>query len=205
MLAPWKKTYEKLRQYIKKQRHHFANKGPLSQSYSLSSHVRLWELDHKEDWASKNWCFWTVVLEKTLASPLDSKEIQSVHSKGNQSWVFIGRTDAEAETPIFWPPHVKSWLFGKDWCWQRLGAEGEGDDRRWDGWMASAAQWTWVWVNSRSWWWRGRPGVLRFMRSQRVRHCWATELNWSLRCKTLNLPADRSSAAEVTKLHPLPE
>ena len=142
-----------------------------------SRHVWLWELDYEESWAPKNWCFWTVVLEKTLESPLDCKEIQSVHSKGNQSWVFIGRTDAEAETPIFWPPHVKSWLFGKDWCWQRLGAEGEGDDRRWDGWMASAAQWTWVWVNSRSWWWRGRPGMLRFMGPQRVGHDWVTERN----------------------------
>ena len=102
MLVPWKKSYDQPRQHIKKQRHYFASKGPFSQSYGFSnSHVWMWELDYKESWAPKNWCFWTVVLEKTLESPLDCKEIQPVHSKGNQSWVFIGRTDAEAETPIF--------------------------------------------------------------------------------------------------------
>ena len=111
-----------------------------------------------------------------LWCPLDCKEIQPVHPKGNQSWVFTGRTDVQAETPILWPPHVKSWLIGKDWCWEGLGAEGEGDDRGWDGWMASLTPWTWVWVNSGSWWWTGRPGMLRFMGSQRVRHDWATEL-----------------------------
>ena len=101
------------RQHIKKQRHYLANKGPSSQSYGFSSgHVWMWDLDYKESWVPKNWCFWTVVLEKTLESPLDSKEIQPVHSKGNQSWIFIGRTDAE--TPILWPPDVKNWLIGKD-------------------------------------------------------------------------------------------
>ena len=109
-------------QSIKNQRHHFANKGPSSQSYGFSSsHVWMWELDYKESWASKNWCFWTVVLEKTLESPLDCKEIQPVNPKGDQSWIFIGRTDAEAETPILWLPDAKSWLTwkdpdaGKDW------------------------------------------------------------------------------------------
>ena len=98
-----------------KQRHYFANKGPSSQSYGFSSnHVRMWELDYKEGWAPRNWCFWTVVLEKTLESPLDSKESQPVHPKGNQSWIFMGRTEAEAETPILWPPDAKSWLIGKD-------------------------------------------------------------------------------------------
>ena len=97
------------------QRHYFANKGPSSQSYGFScSHVWMWELDHKESWAPKNWCFWTVMLEKTLESPLDCKEIQPVHPKGDQSWVFIGRTDVEAETPILWPPIAKNWLIGKD-------------------------------------------------------------------------------------------
>ena len=110
---------------------------------------------------------------------LDCKEIQPAHSKGDQFWVFIGRTDVEAETPIFWPPDVKGWLIGKDWCWERLRAGEEGDDRGWDGWIASPTQWTWVWVNSRNWWWMGRPGVLQFMWSQRVRHDWATELNWT--------------------------
>ena len=104
MLAPWKKSYDQPRQHIKKQRHYFANKGPSSQSYGFSSsHVWMWELDHKESWAPKNWCFWTVVLENTLESPLDGKEIQPVHPKGNQSWIFIGRTDVEAETLILWP------------------------------------------------------------------------------------------------------
>ena len=103
MLAPWKKSYDRPRQCIKKQRQHFADKGPYSQSYGVcSSHLWLWELDHKEGWALKNWCFQTVVLEKTLASPLDSKKIKTVNPKGNQPWKFIGETDAEAETPILW-------------------------------------------------------------------------------------------------------
>ena len=103
------------RQHIKKQRHYFANKGPSSQSYGFSSsHVWMWELDYKESWAPKNWCFWDVVLEKTLESPLDCKEIQPVHAKGNQSCIFTGRTDAEADSPILWPPDAKNGLVGKD-------------------------------------------------------------------------------------------
>ena len=103
-----------------------------------------------------------------------------IQHPGDQSWVFIGRTDVEVETLILWPPHVKSWLIGKDPDAGRdWGAGGEGDDRGWDGWMASPTRWAWVWVNSGSWWWTGRPGVLRFMGSQRVRHDWATELNWT--------------------------
>ena len=119
---PWKESYDQPRQHIKKQRHHFVNKGPSSQGYGFSSgHVWTWELDYKESWAPKNWSFWTVVLEKTLESPMDCKEIQLVHPKGDQSSVFIGRTDFEAETPILWPPYTKSWLIwkdpdaGKDW------------------------------------------------------------------------------------------
>ena len=114
MLAPWKKSYDQPRQYIKKQRHHFADTGLSNQNYVFLSHVRMWELDHKEGWALKNWGFQTVVLEKTLESPLDCKEIQPVDPIGNQSWIFIGRTDAKAETPILWPPYAKSWLTGKD-------------------------------------------------------------------------------------------
>ena len=114
MLIPWKESYDQLREHIKKQRHYFANKGLSSQGYGFSScHVWMWELDCEESWALKNWCFWTVVLEKTLESPLGCKEIQQVHPIGNQSWVFIGRTDAEAETPVLWPPDGKSWLIGK--------------------------------------------------------------------------------------------
>ena len=139
----------------------------------------MWELGYKESWALKNWCFWTVVLEKTLESPLDCKEIQPVHPEGDKSWVFIGRTDVEAETPIPWPPHAKSWLIGKDLMLGAIGSRGEGDDRGWDGWMASPTRWTWVWVNSEFWWWTGRPSVLWFMGLQRVGHDWATELNGS--------------------------
>jgi len=118
-------------------------------------------------------------LEKTLESPLNCKEIQPVHHKGEQSWVFIGRTDVEAETPIFWPSDVKSWLtvMWRPWCCKRLRTGGEGDDRGLDGWMASLTQWPLVWVNSGSWWWTGRPGMLWFMGSQRIRHDWVTELN----------------------------
>ena len=114
-LAPWKKSFDQHRQHIKKQRHYFAKEGPSSQSYGFSSgHVWMWELNHKEGWALKNWCFRTVVLEKTLESPLDCKEIKLVNPKGNQSWIFIGKTDAEAETSILWPPDRKNWLTGKD-------------------------------------------------------------------------------------------
>ena len=121
-------SYNQPRQYIKKQRHYFANKGPPSQSYGFSSsHVWMWELDYKERWTPKNWCFWTVALEKTLDSPLDSKEIQPVHPKGNQSWLFIWRTDVEAEIPVVWPPDGKNWLIwknpddGKDWRQEEKG------------------------------------------------------------------------------------
>ena len=111
----WNKSYDKLRKHIKKQRGYFADNGLSSQSYGFSrSHVWMWELDHNENWAPKNWCFWTVVLEKTLESPLDCKEIQPVHPKGNQSWIVIGNTDIEAEAPLLWPPDVKNWLIRKD-------------------------------------------------------------------------------------------
>ena len=129
---PWKESYHQPRQHIKKQRHYFDNKGLSSRGYGFSSsHVWMWELAYKESWALKNWCFWAVVLEKTLESPLDCKEIPPVHPKGNQSWVFIGRTDVEAETPILWPPDAKSWLIwkdpdaGKDW---RKGEKGMTED-----------------------------------------------------------------------------
>ena len=118
-----------------------------------------------------NWCFWTMVLEKTLESPLDCKEIQPVHPKRNQSWIFIGRTDGKAETPVFWPPDVKNWLIGKDsdagkdWRWKEKGMA-EDEKVGWHHWLVS-------------WWWTGRPGVLQSMGSQRVGHGWVTELNWS--------------------------
>ena len=138
----------------------------------------MWELDCEERWAPENWCFWTVVLEKTLESPLDCKEIQPVHSKGDQSWVFIRRTDAKAETPNTLATSCKELTHWKrPWCWEGLGVGGEGDDRGWDGWMASLSRCTWVSVNSGSWWWTGRPGMLQFMGSQRVGHDWETKLN----------------------------
>ena len=114
MLAFWKKSYEQPRQHIKKQRHYFTDKGPSSQNYGFSSsHLWMWELDHKEGWMPKNWCFCAVVLEKTLENPLDCKEIKLVNPKGNQSWKFIGRTEVEAEALILWPPDAKNWLIGK--------------------------------------------------------------------------------------------
>ena len=114
MLAPWKKTYDKPRQHIKKQRHYFVEKSLYSQSYGFSSsHVWMWGLHHKESWALNNWCFWTVVLEKTLESSLDCK-IKPVNPKGNQSWILFGRTDAEAEATILWPPDAKNWPLRKD-------------------------------------------------------------------------------------------
>ena len=147
----------------------------------------MWGLDYKESWALKNWCFLTVVLEKTrLESPLDCKEIQPVHPKGDQSWLFIGRINAEAETLNTLATWCKELTHVKrPWCWERLRAGGEGDNRGWDGWMASSTRWTWVWVDSGSWWWTGRPGVLRFLGLQRVGHDWATELNFIRAYKTL--------------------
>ena len=172
MLAPWKKSYDKPRQRIKKQRQYIANKGPYSQSYGFSSsHRWMWELDNKIGWVLKNWCLQTVVLEKTLESPLDFKEIKLVNSKINQHWILIGRADAEAEAPILWPPDAKSWLNGKDptqWlrslCWEGVKVGGEGDNRRWNGWMASLTKRTWVWANSRRWWRTGKPVMLQSMR-----------------------------------------
>ena len=127
---------------ILEQRHYFADKGPSGQSYGFSSsHVWMWQSDHKESWALKNWCFWTLVLEKTLQSPLDCKQIQSVHHpKGNQSWIFIGRTDVEAETPVLWPPDVKNWLIGKnpdagkDWRHKEKGTT-ENEMVGWHHWL----------------------------------------------------------------------
>ena len=157
MLAPWKKNYNQSRQHIKKQRHYFADKGPSSQSYGFSSsRVWMWELDHRQSWAPKNWCFWTVVLEKTLESPLDCKEIKPVSPKGKST------------LNIHWKDWCWSWssntlatLGGKlshwkrPWCWERLKAGGEEYDGGWDGLMASLTQWTCVWVNPRIWWWTG--------------------------------------------------
>ena len=149
MLAPWKESWDKLRQQIKQQRFYFANKDPSSQGYGFcSGHVWMGELDYKESWVLKNWCFWTVVLEKTLESPLGSKEIQPVHPKGDQSWVCIGRTDVEAETPILCPPDAKSWLIWKDLdAWKDWGQEEKGtaEDEMagWHHWLNGCeSEWT---------------------------------------------------------------
>ena len=166
----WKKSYGKPKQHIKKQSHYFANKGLSSQSYGFSSsHVWMWELDYRESWVPKNWCFWTVVLEKTLESLLDCKEIKPVHPKGNQSWIFTGRTDAKVEATIVWLPDVMSQLIrkdpdaGQDW---RQEEKGTTEDKM-VGWHH--------WLNGHVWasfgrWRTGKPGMLQSMGLQRVRH-----------------------------------
>ena len=132
MFAPWKKSYDKSRQHIKNQRHHSVYKDLYSQSYGLSSsHVQMWEMDHKEGWAPKNWCFWIVVLEKTLESLLGCKEIKPVHPKGNQPWMFIGMTVAEVEAPILWLHNYDDMTHWKrPWCWERLKVGGEAGDKK---------------------------------------------------------------------------
>ena len=169
------------RQHIEKETHYFADKGPYSQSYGFySSHIWMWELDYKESWVLKNWCFWTVVLEKTLESPLDCKAIQPVHPKGNQSWIFIGRTDDKAKTPILWPTDTKSWLIwkdpgaGKDWRWEEKGTA-EDEMAGWHHWLHGCES-GWTPGDGDG---HGRPSMLRFMGSQ----IWTwlsdwTELNW---------------------------
>ena len=147
-----------------------------------SSHVWMWELNYKESWAPKNWCFWIVVLGKTLESPLDCKEIQPVNPQGNQSWIFTGRTDTKVEIPILWLRDVKNWLIGKDLdagkVW-RQEEKGMTEDEM-AGWhLTSLTWWTWVWISSKSWWWTGEPGVLHSMGSPRAGHDWAAELNWT--------------------------
>ena len=177
--TPWKKSYEQPRQRIKKQRHYFANKVPSSQSYGFSSsHVWMWELHHEESWSPKNWCFWTVALEKTLENPLDCKVIQPVNPKGNQSWYSLEELMLKLKLQYFgtWCKELTHWK--RPWYWERLKAGREGDDRGWNGWMASPTWWTWVWASSGSWWWTGKPCMLQSRGSQRVRHDWATELKW---------------------------
>ena len=182
MLTPLKESYEQPRQHIQKQRHYFVNRGPSNQGYGFSSgHVWMWELNYKESWALKNWCFWTVVLERTLESPLTARRSNQSILKEISPGCSLEGLMLKLELPILWPPDAKSWLIWNEstWCWERLRAGGEGDNRGWDGWMASLTRWTWVWVDSGNWWWTGRPAVLQFMGSQRVRHNWATELNWT--------------------------
>ena len=140
------------------------------------------KLDYKESWAQKNWCFWTVVLEKTLKSPLDHKEIQPVHSKGDHSSVSLEGLMLKLKLQYFGHWCEELTHLKRPWCWERLNAGGEGNDRGWDGWTISPTQLTWVWVDSGSWWWTGRPGMLQSMGSQRVRHNWSrsSRLNWRM-------------------------
>ena len=176
VLPPWKKSYHQPTQHNKSRDITLVTKVHLVKANGFSSsHVYMWELEYKESWAPKNWYFSVVVLEKTLESPLDCKEIQSVHPKGNQSWIFIGRTDAESETPILWPPDAKrkTLMLGKIEGGRRRGRKRM---RQLDG--PSPAQWTWVWASYGIWWRTGKPGVLRSMRSQRVGR--TEPLNWVL-------------------------
>ena len=183
MLAPWKKGYDQPRQHIKKQRHYFASKGPSSQTYGFSgSHVWIWELDYKESWVLKDWCFWSVVLKKTLESPLDCKEIQSVNQSVSQSVLNIHWKDWcwswNSNTLDTWCKEMTH--LRRPWCWGRMKSGGEGDDRGWNGWMAWPTRWTWVWVGSGSWWWTGKPGMLQSMGVTKSR-TWLsdwTELIW---------------------------
>ena len=178
MLAPWKNSSDKPRQPLKKQRHYFVNKSPSSQSYGFSSsHVWTWQLNYQESWEPKNWCFWSVVLEKTLESPLDCKEIQPVHPKGDQSWVFIGKTEVEVATPILWPPDGKSWLIwknpdvGKDWRQEEKGTT-EDEMVGWHHWLNGDDFGRWL-----NWWWTGKSGMLQSMGHKELD---TTEwLNWS--------------------------
>ena len=175
--TPWKKIHDQPRQHIKNQRHYFVNKRPSSQSCGFSSsQVWMWELDCKESWSPKNWYFWTVVMEKTLVSPLDCQDIQAVYPEGNQSWIFIGRTDAEAETEITsgtWYEELTLWK--KPWCWERLKARGKGAaEDEMVGWHHR--------LNGHEFeqapgvgGWTGKPGILQSMGSQRVGHQWMTE------------------------------
>ena len=172
-ITPWKKSNDQHRQYIQKQRRYFADLGPASQGYGFScGHVWMWELYCDEGWAPKNWCFWTVVLEMTLESPLDCKEILPVHSEGDQPWDFFGRNGAEAETPVLWPPHAKSWLIGKDsdagrdWGQEEKGTT-EDEMAGWHHWLnGRESKWTLGGLACCDSWGR------------RVGHDWATELNW---------------------------
>ena len=179
MLAPWKKIYDQTKQHIKKQRHYFAYKDPSSQSYGFSSsHVWMWDLDYKESEHGRIdvfelWC-WRRLLRVPLTLRRSSQSIlEDIRPKYSLDGLMLRLKLQYFGTWCDELAHLKS-----PWCWEILKARGEGNDRGWDGWVASLVQWTWVWVNSRSWWWMGKPGVLQSMGSPRVRQDWATELNW---------------------------
>ena len=181
MLAPWKKSYDQPRQHIKKQRHYFAHKGSSSQSYGFSSsHVWMWELDYKESWAPKNWFFWIVVCwRRLLRVPWTARRSnKSMLKEISLEYSLEGlMLKLKLQYLTTWCKELTPWK--RPWCWERLKVGGEDDNRGWDGWMASPTQWAWVWVNSGSWWWTGKPGVLQSMGLQTAGHEWATELNWT--------------------------
>ena len=202
MLAPWKKSYDKPRQHTKKQRYHFADNGLYSQSYGFSSsHVWMWELDYKESWAFELWC-WRRLLRVPWTARRSNQSIlkeisQNIHW---EDWYWSWNSNTLAT----WFEELTHWK--TPWCWERLKAGGEGDDRGWDGWMASLTRWTWVWASSGSWWWTGRPGVLQSMGSQRVRHNWMTELNWKvseLVQRVLMYPFPASPKDDILHTHSL--
>ena len=174
MLTLWQESYDQPRKHIKKQRCYFANKVHLVKAvvFPVVMYGRVSELDNKESWAPKSWCFWTVVLEKTLESPLDCKETHPVNPKGNQSWYSLEGLMLKLKHQYLatWCEQLTHWK--RLWYWEGLKAEC-------DGWMVSLTWWTWVWVSSGSWWWTGKPGMLQSMGSQRVGHDWVTELNWT--------------------------
>ena len=183
MLTVWKKSYDQTRQHIKKHRHYFAYRGPSSQGYGFSSnHVWMWELDYKQSWVPKNWCFWTVVLEKTLESPLDCKKIQPMHSEGGQPWDFFGRNDAKAEAPVLWPPHAKSWLIGKDsdagrdWGQEEKGMV-EDEMAGWHRWLdgCELSELRELVMDRETW-----HAVIHEVAKTGVGHVSATELNWTV-------------------------
>ena len=187
MLTSWKESYDQPRQHIKKQRHYFANKGPSSQGYGFSSsHVWMWELEYKESWAPKNWCFWTVCWRRLLRVPWTARRSnQSILKEISPGCSLEGLM---LKLKLQYIGHLmrRSDSFEKTLTLGKIEGRRRGDDRGWEGWMASPTQWTWVWVDSGSWWWTGRPGMLWFMGSQRVGHDWATELNWTERvCNTI--------------------
>ena len=169
MLTPWEEIYDQRRQHMKRQRHNFANKGLSSQGYGFSSgHVLIWELDYKESWAPKNWCFWTGVGEYFWESPgLQRDQTSPSYRKSvlNSHWIeWCWSSNALA----IWCEKMPHWK--RPWCWERLKAGGEGDDRGWDGWMVLPTSWTWVWAMFESWWWTGKPGMPQSVASRTVRH-----------------------------------
>ena len=173
MLAPWKKNYDQPRRHIQKQRHYFANKGPSSQGYGFSSnHVWMWELDSEESWRLNNWWFWTVVLQKTVESLLDCKEIQQSILKEISPGCSLEGLMLKLKLQYFGHLMWRADSFERTLMLGKIEGRRKREDRGWDGRMTSPTQWTWVWVNSRRWWWTGKPGVLQSMGSQKVRHDW---------------------------------